>query len=98
MDFTMQKPHLITQSRHCMFLIFSYTDYAPEICRNVRLINRKFNLWATARDGVYLNLLVKQEKIFLMRNLDEISVLGKINLLNYNFGFDVAARHFLLFL
>jgi len=72
MDCEMHQPKQITLSRYCMFLIFSYADYAPKICTNVRLLNRKYNLLAT-KDYDALSLLVKRDKIFLVRNDDEIT-------------------------
>ena len=81
-----------------MFSIFSFCDTAPKICYKVRLLCKRFNELATSKDQVAISLLKKPDLRILLHSLDDVIKLDRINLMYFNFGFEVLAVHFVALL
>ena len=96
MDLTMiEETPMLIKSKNLVFEIFSYVDTAPVVCYRVILIlNKRFNELAKSKENEAINLLKKPNLKIKIDNLADLIKLDRINLLYFNFGFEVKAVHF----
>ena len=82
-----------------MFLIFSYVDTAAIVCyQTLLLLNKRFNALTRAKDQEAINLFKKQDLKIKISCPDDFIKVERVNLLYFNFGFELKAVHFTILL
>ena len=83
----------ISDSKYLTLLILSYVDMAPLVCiKYLSRLNKRYSEYARNRQEESLNVLVKENKTFILREEGQVKSISQINLLNYQFNLSITAR------